>query len=262
MQVLLPRTVHHMIQLQTRVLGIICSGDQLCFWKAVTDFSRPPGQQQIELKCEDQIPVQRQPGCFPDWSSPRICRALFRPLICLRTITCLELPVKNTVRSGSHKHKQAQQPGVFLPGQIKSSFVVIWRVPTTRNKTELQTSIQACDLSLRWYNAAFFLSVQVQSPSLYRKIQQQSARTAGYFLLVHPSQISWEKKNSSPLPVHLQSQRKWSSRLTHTDTLAHRLQTFTHTTHTCCPWAPGRGWGGGRWVHGLLRQQFPRWVIL
>lgn len=39
------------------------------------------------------------------------------------------------------------------------------------------------------------------------------------------------KKYSFPLPVHLQSQRNLSSKLTRKDTLTHRLQTFTHNTH-------------------------------
>lgn len=258
-RVLFPRTVHHMFLLQARLLGIKPCGDHMSLWNAVKDVSHPLWQQQIELKSEDQIPVQRQPGCYPDRGTPCVCRVPFQPLICLRTITCLELPVKNTVGSGSQKHRQAQQSWLFLPAQIKSSFVAIWRVLTTTNETELHTSIQACDLSLRWYNAAFFLSVQVQTSTHFpKKLLRQSAITVWYFRSVHHSQISWEKKNSSPLPVHLQSQRKWSSKLTHRNTLTHRLQTFTHTTHTCCPWAPGRGWG----VHGLLRQQFLRWVIL
>lgn len=134
-----------------------------------------------------------KPGCYPDRSTPRVCRVLFQLRICFRTITCLELAVKNMVGSGSQKHKQAQQSWPFLP---TSSFVVIWKVMTTRNKTQLHTSIQARDLSLRWYNAAFFLSVQVQSPSLSRKLQQQSERTVWYVLLIRHYQLSWEKKKN------------------------------------------------------------------
>lgn len=168
-RVLFPRTVHHMFLLQARLLGIKPCGDHMSLWNAVKDVSHPLWQQQIELKSEDQIPVQRQPGCYPDRGTPCVCRVPFQPLICLRTITCLELPVKNTVGSGSQKHRQAQQSWLFLPAQIKSSFVAIWRVLTTTNETELHTSIQACDLSLRWYNAAFFLSVQVQTSTLSKK---------------------------------------------------------------------------------------------
>lgn len=159
--VVFPRTVHHMFLLQARLLGIKRSRDHMSLWNAVTDISFPPWQRQIQLKCEDQIPVQRQAGCYPDRSTPRVCRVLFQPLICLRTITCSELPVKNTVGSCSQKHKQAQQSWPFLPGQTKSSFVALWRVLVSSNETELHTSIQACDLSLRWYNAAFLLCVQL-----------------------------------------------------------------------------------------------------
>lgn len=185
-----------------------------------------------------------KPGCYPDRSTPRVCRVLFQPRICLRTITCLELAVKNMVGSGSQKHKQEQQSWPFLP---TSSFVVIWRVMTTSNKTQLHTSIQARDLSLRWYNAAFFLSVQVQSPSLSRNLQQQSERTVWYVLLVRHYQLSWEKK--TPLLFLVTSRARENYPVcSHTQTHLHIGCRHSHTTHTCCPWVPGRGWR----VHSLL----------
>lgn len=222
---------------------------------AVTDVSCPPWLQQIELKCEDQISVQQQPGCYPDRSTPRVCCVPFQPIICLRTITCLELPVNNTVGSGSQKHKQTQQSWRFLPGKIESSFVVIWRVLTHSNETELHTPIPACDFSLRNdCEGCFFLRIQVQTPSF---LLQKGLQTVIHKYRMKPPPYSplpdilTEKVLSSLFLLTSGAREKDPAHL-------HRLQTFTHTTHTCCPWATGRGWG----VHGLLRQQFLRWVIL
>lgn len=168
-----------------------------------------------------------KPGCYPDRSTPRVCRVLFQPRICLRTITCLELAVKNMVGSGSQKHKQAQQSWPFLP---TSSFAVIWRVMTTRHKTP------------HFYPGTWSVTEVIQRSLLSqcpgsKSFSFQKAPTAiRKNSMIRPPcpplpVILRKKKNTSPLPVHLQGQRKLSSMLTHTDTLTHRLQTFTHNTH-------------------------------
>lgn len=213
----------------------------MSLWNAVTDISFPPCRQQIELKCEDQIPVQRQPGCYPDRSTPRVRRVLFQPLICLRTITCLKLPVKNTVRSGSQQHKQAQQSWPFLQGQTTNSYVEIWRVLTTGNKNWTPHVCPgmwfATEVTLSPGPSSNSLTIQ-KAPTAVRKNRRLCPPS------VHHSQISWEK---SPLLFLFTSGARENDPVSsHTQTLTHRLQTFTHTTHTCCPWAAGRGWGGAR----------------
>lgn len=184
-----------------------------------------------------------KPGCYPDRSTPRVCRVLFQPRICLRTITCLELAVKNMVGSGSQKHKQAQQSWPFLP---TSSFAVIWRVMTTRNKTP------------HFYPGTWSVTEVIQ-----RSLLSQCPGSKSFSFQKAPTAI---RKNSMirppcpPLPVILRKKKTpllflFTSRArenypvcSHTQTHLHIGCRHSHTTHTCCPWAPGRGWR----VRGLL----------
>lgn len=216
----------------------------MSLWNAVTDISFPPCRQQIELKCEDQIPVQRQPGCYPDRSTPRVRRVLFQPLICLRTITCLKLPVKNTVRSGSQQHKQAQQSWPFLQGQTTNSFVEIWRVLTTSNKNwtpHVWSRHVICHWGDTFSRSKFKLPHYPESSNSSQKEQ----KALSSFCPPLPD-ILRKKKKSPLLFLFTSGARENDPVSSHTQTLTHRLQTFTHTTHTCCPWAAGRGWGGAR----------------
>lgn len=214
------------------------------FWRAVTDKSFPPWCQQTELKCEDSISVQRQPGFYPDRSMPGVCHVSFQLRICVRTITCLQLSVKNMVGSGSKRHKNKHSSHEFLQ---KSSLVVSGLLPPII--TWLPTCLQACHWSQRWYNTVFLLSVHNQTP-LSRKFQ--SGKTVGYILLVRHSQLCCERKKV-PFPVHLQGRRNWSSKQAHTHTLVHELQTFAHSTHTQ-PTGTGEGLTGAQSADAALLQ--------
>lgn len=228
----------------------------MSLWNAVTDISFPPCRQQIELKCEDQIPVQRQPGCYPDRSTPRVRRVLFQPLICLRTITCLKLPVKNTVRSGSQQHKQAQQSWPFLQGQTTNSFVEIWRVLTTSNKNWTPHVCPgmwfATEVTLSPGPSSNSLTIQ-KAPTAVRKNRRLCPPS------VHHSQISWEKKKKVLSSSCSPPEPEKMIQLAHTHRHLHTGCRHSHTQHTH---AAHEQQGGAEGVHGLLRLQFLRWVIL
>lgn len=218
----------------------------MSFWRAVTDKSFPPWCGQIELKCEDPILVQQQPGFYPDRNMPRVCHVSFQLRICVRTITCLQLSVKNTVGTGSKRHKNKHSSHEFLQ---KSSFVVSGSLPPIIQLDSLLVSRHVIGHKGDITQCSFSVStIKLLSPGSYNqeKLWDTSCLSAT------PS-CAVEEKRFLFLSTSSVRETDPASKLTRTHL---RMSCrHSHTAHTHSPPAPGRGW----LVHGLLMQHFYRW---